>query len=80
MRKQFIAGNWKMFKDLSECVDLVGKLKIELSSLNPNVTVAVCPPFTSLAIAANLLKGSSLKLGAQNMSQHDEGAFTGEIS
>ena len=40
----------------------------------------VCPPFTSLALAGELLKGSAFRLGAQNMSQHDEGAYTGEIS
>ncbi|HEX9007441.1 MAG TPA: triose-phosphate isomerase, partial [Bacteroidota bacterium] len=44
------------------------------------VGVAVCPPFTSLALAARLLKGSRVHLGAQNMSEHDEGAYTGEIS
>lgn len=80
MRKQFIAGNWKMFKDVGETAELIAGLTKQLAGLRPDVTVAVCPPFTSLAIAANLLKGSSIRLGAQNMSQHDEGAYTGEIS
>ncbi|HCV43290.1 MAG TPA: triose-phosphate isomerase [Bacteroidetes bacterium] len=80
MRKQFICGNWKMFKDLVETAELINGLKTEVSSLNPKVTVAVCPPFTSLAIAANLLKDSTIRIGAQNMSPHDEGACTGEIS
>ncbi len=80
MRKQFIAGNWKMFKDLVETAELIGALKTQVAALGTNATVALCPPFTSLAIAANLLKDSAIKLGAQNMSEHDEGAFTGEIS
>ncbi len=80
MRKQCIAGNWKMFKDVAETADLITGLTERVSSLKPNVTVVVCPPFTSLAIAANLLRNSPIRLGAQNMSEHDEGAYTGEIS
>lgn len=80
MRSYLIAGNWKMYKDLLESIELIEALKIRLATLKPSVTVAVCPPFTSLPIASNLLKGSSIKLGAQNMSEHDDGAFTGEVS
>lgn len=80
MRKQFIAGNWKMFKDLVETAELINALKTQLATLDARITVAVCPPFTSLAIAGNLLRDSPIKLGSQNMSQHDEGAYTGEIS
>jgi len=80
MRKTIIAGNWKMFKTLEESAELIKQLKPLLSNLKSDVEVIVCPPFTSLAIAANLLKGSSIKLGAQNMSEHDEGAYTGEVS
>ena len=80
MRRVLIAGNWKMYKDLSESIELIEALKNRLTNLKPNVTVAICPPFTSLPIASNLLKGSNLKLGAQNMSDHDDGAFTGEVS
>ena len=80
MRKQFIAGNWKMFKDLVETAELIKSLEVQLGALDSKVTVAVCPPFTSLAIAANMLKGSTIRLGSQNMSQYDEGAYTGEVS
>jgi triosephosphate isomerase len=80
MRRSVIAGNWKMHKDLVESAELIKGLIAQISSLKPNVTVVICPPFTSLAIASNLLKGSFLKLGAQNMSEHDEGAYTGEVS
>lgn len=80
MRRQFIAGNWKMFKDLVETAELINALKARIDPLHSAATVAICPPFTSLAIAASLLKDSLIKLGAQNMSEHDEGAFTGEVS
>jgi triosephosphate isomerase len=80
MRTTIIAGNWKMYKDVGETADLINGVKAQLPALPPDILVVVCPPFTSLAIAGNLLKGSALALGAQNMSEHDEGAFTGEIS
>ncbi len=80
MRKTIIAGNWKMYKTLEESVELINALKPLTSHLKPNIGVIVCPPFTSLAIVANLLKDSNIKLGAQNMSEHDEGAYTGEVS
>jgi triosephosphate isomerase len=80
MRKTIIAGNWKMYKTLEESAELINQLKPLTLSLKPNIGVIICPPFTSLAIASNLLKGSNIKLGAQNMSEHDEGAYTGEVS
>ncbi len=80
MRRQFIAGNWKMFKDLVGTAELINELRGRIESANSKALVAICPPFTSLAIAASLLKGSQIMLGAQNMSEHDEGAYTGEIS
>lgn len=49
-------------------------------SRNPRVEVVVCPPFTSLGIARNMLQGSHIGLGAQDMSEHEKGAYTGEIS
>jgi triosephosphate isomerase len=80
MRKTVIAGNWKMFKDLKESEELIQGVKTQAASAPSFVTVVVCPPFTSLPLAGSMLKGSRVKLGAQNMSEHDEGAFTGEIS
>ncbi len=80
MRKTVIAGNWKMFKDIKESEELIQGVKAQAASAPSFVTVVVCPPFTSLHLAGNLLKGSAVKLGAQNMSEHDEGAFTGEVS
>lgn len=90
MRPTIIAGNWKMYKTVDESIELINALKLLTSNPSAkggpasggktNVVVIVCPPFTSLAIASNLLKGSNIKLGAQNMSEHDEGAYTGEVS
>jgi triosephosphate isomerase len=80
MRKTIIAGNWKMYKTLEESAELINALKPLTANLKPEVGVIVCPPFTSLAIVSNVLKGSTIKLGAQNMSEHDEGAYTGEVS
>jgi len=80
MRKTVIAGNWKMFKDLKESEELIQGVKTQAASAPSFVTVVVCPPFTSLSLAGSMLKGSRVKLGAQNMSEHDEGAYTGEIS
>jgi triosephosphate isomerase (TIM) len=80
MRTMIIAGNWKMYKDIQETADLIAQLKAAVPQMPPNVISIVCPPFTSLQTAAAALKGSAFKLGAQNMSQHDEGAFTGEVS
>ena len=80
MRNRVIAGNWKMNNDLKESEKLIVELKNLLQNEKPNCDVIVCPPFTSLSEAAKLLKGSSVKLGAQNMHFEESGAFTGEVS
>ena len=80
MRNKLIAGNWKMNKDVAETQSLVRDLITRIGTPKSTTTVVVCPPFTSLAVADYLLKGSSIKLGAQNMSEQDDGAYTGELS
>jgi triosephosphate isomerase len=80
MHKKIVAGNWKMYKDKTETIELISELKEKLSKFNSNVEVIVCPPFTSLETAKELIKDSILHLGAQNMHFEEEGAFTGEIS
>lgn len=80
MRRKVVAGNWKMNKDLSGTIELISAIKNELSKSETSTEVIVCPPFTSLESANTVLKGSSIKLGAQNMHYEDNGAFTGEIS
>jgi triosephosphate isomerase len=79
MRVPMIAGNWKMNTTVSEAVKLVGEMRPLLDPIG-NVEKVVCPPFVSLAAVREILKGSSVKLGAQNMHFEDKGAFTGEIS
>ncbi len=76
-----IAGNWKMYKDHLQAVELVRRLH-ELVADHEGVEVAVCPPFTALADVSRLLEelGSRIRLGAQDVYPADEGAFTGEIS
>jgi triosephosphate isomerase (TIM) len=78
-RRPFIAGNWKMHKTISESVDLASRLKSALAALSER-DVAVFPPFTALAAVAKALEGSSIGLGAQNMNDHVQGAYTGEVS
>ena len=78
MRNKVIAGNWKMNKDVFETADLINGLKKSLEKAKAEVII--CPPFTSLVVAQQLLKGSAIKLGAQDVSVHDDGAYTGEIS
>lgn len=78
-RRPLIAGNWKMHKTIAESVDLVKKLKEALPSLSDREAL-VCPPFTAIASVAQILKGSSIFVGGQNMNDNVQGAFTGEVS
>ncbi|WP_319476884.1 triose-phosphate isomerase [Marispirochaeta aestuarii] len=78
MRRYFIAGNWKMNKTVAEALELVEGLKKEVSGVAHRVMVA--PPFTALDAVAKSLKGSEIILGAQNMSDQESGAHTGEVS
>jgi len=79
MRKKIIAGNWKMFKTAPEAAQLVNGLKQELSGMAA-VEVVLCPPFVYLAAAVDLLKGTSISVGAQNVYWEEFGAFTGEVA
>src|SRR6267378_459222 len=78
-RKLIIAGNWKMNKTVAEALDLVRGLKLELANIK-EVDLVVCPPFTALCEVSKAVLDSSLRLGAQNMSEHNVGAYTGEIA
>jgi triosephosphate isomerase len=78
-RKLIIAGNWKMNKTVAEALDLVRGLKIELTNLK-EVDVVVCPPFTALSEVSKAILDTNIRLGAQNMSEHNVGAYTGEIA
>jgi triosephosphate isomerase len=78
-RKLIIAGNWKMNKTVAEALDLAHSLKIDLASVK-EVDIVVCPPFTALCEVSKVILDSNIRLGAQNMSEHNAGAYTGEIA
>ena len=78
-RKLIIAGNWKMNKTVAEALDLVKDLVRELGSVK-EVDVVVCPPYTALSEVSKAILNFNLRLGAQNMSEHNFGAYTGEIA
>ncbi len=78
MRRPIIAGNWKMNKTLSEAKVLVEALKPLVA--DAKAEVVVCPTFVNLAAVKELLKGTNIKLGAQNCHYEKSGAYTGEIS
>lgn len=80
MRIKVIAGNWKMNNDINESKDLISKLLLGLKNSDSTCEVVICPPFTSLVDTSIMIKGSKIKLGAQNLHQEENGAFTGEIS
>ena len=78
-RKLIIAGNWKMNKTVAEALALVDDLKRELAAVK-EVDIVVCPPFTALeSVSKAILESKNIRLGAQNMSENNFGAFTGEI-
>jgi len=79
MRVPMIAGNWKMNTTVSEAVELVNEMRPGLDGID-GVDKVICPPFVSLALVKELIKGSSLRLGAQNLYIEEKGAYTGEIS
>ncbi|MBM4151983.1 MAG: triose-phosphate isomerase [Kiritimatiellaceae bacterium] len=79
MRKKIIAGNWKMNKTIADAITLVDGLKVDLSGC-VEVEVVVCPPFTALKSVGDKLTNTQIKLGCQNMSAEEDGAYTGEIS
>ena len=79
MPPTIVAGNWKMNTNLADDVGLAVGVRDGLGSF-AGVEVILCPPFISLASVSEAVKGSSIKVGAQNMHFEPSGAFTGEIS
>jgi triosephosphate isomerase len=79
MRKKIIAGNWKMNKNAEETEDLLNDLIRELP-VDSEVEVIVAPTFINLTSAVNHLEFTPFEVAAQNMSQFENGAYTGEIS
>ena len=78
MRKNIVAGNWKMNKNLQEGVALAAELKEKVN--NPNCDVIIGTPFIHLATVAELVKGSPIAVAAENCADHASGAYTGEVS
>ena len=78
MRTTYVAGNWKMNMDKQSAVALVEQLVRDLKGCKNKVMVA--PPFVYLDAVAQVVKGSNIILGAQNMAATDNGAHTGEVS
>src|SRR3984957_8469430 len=78
-RKLVIAGNWKMNKTVAEALALIKGLKTELANVK-EVDIVVAPPFTALSDVSKAVLDSNIRLGAQNMSEQNYGAFTGEIA
>ncbi len=79
MRKKFIAGNWKMNTTIDEAVALA-KDVVKTMGNTSDVDIAICPPYTSLYAVSEVLKGSTVKLGAQDVHWEAKGAFTGKVS
>lgn len=79
MRKAFVAGNWKLNGSLTTINTLIESIKGGLDGLT-NVTVAVCSPYVYIPQVQSLAHSSTLKWGAQDVSEHDSGAYTGEVS
>jgi triosephosphate isomerase len=79
MRARLVAGNWKMHGSLAANARLLDALKAGLKQAE-GLGYAVCAPFPYLAQVSEALSGSPIAWGAQNVSQHDSGAYTGEVS
>lgn len=80
MRKNIVAGNWKMNTTLPEGVKLAQEVNEALKNVTPNCGVIICVPFTHLASINNVIDSSKLGLGAENCADHLSGAYTGEVS
>ena len=79
MRKTIVAGNWKMNKTPKEALELIETLKPIVTGRD-DVEVVFCPPFIDLMLAVEAVKGTPIKIGAQNMYFEESGAYTGEVA
>jgi triosephosphate isomerase len=78
-RLPLVAANWKMNGSLQTIQPLLSAISAGIEN-GCNAEVAICPPFVYLPEVASKLQGTDIKLGAQNTSEHDSGAYTGEVS
>jgi triosephosphate isomerase len=79
VRRPFIAANWKMNKTVPEAIDFIGSVAPAVKGIH-DVDIVVAPPFTALYSVREKLRGTNIKLSAQNVFYEEKGAFTGEIS
>lgn len=80
MRKNIVAGNWKMNTTVGDGVELANGVAEALKSTPHNCEVVICVPFTHLVAVKAVIDTDTLGLGAENCSEHDKGAYTGEVS
>jgi triosephosphate isomerase len=79
MRTPMVAGNWKMNKTVAEARDLVSTMSSKLGEI-AHAEKVLCPPFLAIPALAEMLRGSGIGLGAQNLHWEEKGAFTGEVA
>lgn len=79
MRKNVIAGNWKMNKTMAEATQFIDEVAGKIPA-DSNVEAIVCAPFPYLATLVEKAQGTNIKISAQNMHEADDGAYTGEVS
>ena len=79
MRTPVVAGNWKMYKTVTEARHMVSEMVPGLQAIK-GVEKVLCPPFTALLAVSALLEGTDIGIGAQNMHWDNAGAYTGEVS
>ena len=79
MRQPLVAGNWKMNGSLDSIISLVEGIKAGMNSVT-TAEMAVCPPYVYIPQVAALLEGSAISLGAQDVSDQEAGAYTGEVA
>lgn len=80
MRKNIVAGNWKMNTTLEEGVELANSINSCLKEKKANCEVVICVPFTHLTSVNAVIEPELIGLGAENCSEHESGAYTGEVS
>lgn len=80
MRTRIVAGNWKMNKNFQEAEELIGEIATKLEDKELKCEVVVCPPALYLEMASDYADESVFCVGAQNVSDHEHGAYTGELS
>ena len=80
MRTKIVAGNWKMNKNFQEAEELIGEIASGMENKDLKCEVVICPPALYLEMASDFADESNFFVGAQNVSDHESGAYTGEIA